>query len=286
VRLKLCIVSKSAFDWQKPFDEDKAKARVRVRGSNSLNDLAGFIIRTHSTPLTGCNAIENLDYMQAAVLIEGMKCARSSLDGPSLELERGRERFWRVGGTKRAGIAARGSKGQSGKAKTQKSLQKRGVYFDEESSHVWLNEGFTTYYESLYTAHKHGREAMLYEFYQRVRMITAIPDDTQAIVRRAYHKPGEMLGYLSYPKAIAVLQIFANAAKGAPGQPAAERAVAELHAGRKPVDDFKNLRREVLDLQKANRDLRKDLDDLKKKLEAAPSNPPPPPKKKLLSGKP
>ena len=35
----------------------------------------------------------------------------------------------------------------------------------------------------------------------------------------------------------------------------------------KPVDDFKNLRQEVLDLQKANRDLRKELDDLKKKLE-------------------
>ena len=34
------------------------------------------------------------------------------------------------------------------------------------------------------------------------------------------------------------------------------------------VDDFKNLRQEVLDLQKQNRELRKDLDDLKKKLEA------------------
>ena len=94
------------------------------------------------------------------------------------------------------------------------------------------------------------------------------------------------LGALGDAKAVAVLQIFANAAKGAPGQPAAERAVAGLRAGRKPVDDFKNLRQEVLDLQKANRDLRKDLDDLKKKLDAAPSTPPPPPKKKLLPGKP
>jgi len=94
------------------------------------------------------------------------------------------------------------------------------------------------------------------------------------------------LGTLGDASAIPVLQTFATAAKGVPEQTAAERAVAELRAGRKPVDDFKNLRQEVLDLQKANRDLRKDLDDLKKKLDAAPSTPPPPPKKKLLPGKP
>jgi hypothetical protein len=34
--------------------------------------------------------------------------------------------------------------------------------------------------------------------------------------------------------------------------------VAVLRAGRKPVDDFKNLRHEVLGLQKANRDLRQE----------------------------
>ncbi len=94
------------------------------------------------------------------------------------------------------------------------------------------------------------------------------------------------LGILGDTKAIAALQTFATAAKGAPEQTAAERAVARLRAGRKPVDDFKNLRQEVLDLQKANRDLRKELDDLKKKLEASPPIPPPPPKKKLLPVKP
>ena len=44
--------------------------------------------------------------------------------------------------------------------------------------------------------------------------------------------------------------------------------MASLRASRKPVDDFKNLRQEVLDLQKENRELRKDMDDLKKKFEA------------------
>jgi HEAT repeat protein len=71
------------------------------------------------------------------------------------------------------------------------------------------------------------------------------------------------LGALGDAQAIAALQTFANAAKGAPGQAAAERAVTDLRAGRKPVDDFKNLRQEFLDLQKTSRDLRKELDDLK-----------------------
>ena len=42
-------------------------------------------------------------------------------------------------------------------------------------------------------------------------------------------------------------------------------------SGRKPVDDLKNLRQELLDLQKANRDLKRDLDDLKKKVQATPA---------------
>jgi aminopeptidase N len=76
------------------------------------------------------------------------------------------------------------------------------------------------------------------------------------------------LGTLGDPKAIAVLQGFVAASKATPQRSAAERAVAELRAGRKPVDDFKNLRQEVLDLQKANRDLQHQLDDLKKKVDA------------------
>ena len=75
------------------------------------------------------------------------------------------------------------------------------------------------------------------------------------------------------PKAVAVLEKFATASKESPERTAAERAVADLRAGRKPVDDFKNLRDEVLDLQKQNRELRKELDDLKKKVEAAEAKP-------------
>ena len=78
----------------------------------------------------------------------------------------------------------------------------------------------------------------------------------------------DALGSLGEPQAIAALNKVATAAKESPERSAAERAVTDLRAARKPVDDFKNLRQEVLDLQKQNRELRKDLDDLKKKLEA------------------
>jgi aminopeptidase N len=78
----------------------------------------------------------------------------------------------------------------------------------------------------------------------------------------------QALGMLGDPRSIAVLQTFADAAKASPQQTVAEKAVADLRAGRKPVDDFKNLRQEVLDLEKANREQSKELADLKKQFES------------------
>ena len=56
------------------------------------------------------------------------------------------------------------------------------------------------------------------------------------------------------------------------------RAWLIIIAGRRVQDgiivDFKNLRQEVMDLQKTNRALRKELDDLKKKVEAKEPAPP------------
>jgi hypothetical protein len=75
-----------------------------------------------------------------------------------------------------------------------------------------------------------------------------------------------------------VLQTFATASKESPESVAAAAAISVLRADRKPVDDFKNLRAEVTDLEKANRTLRKDLDELKKKTEA--QKPVPKPTKK------
>src|ERR1035438_6711178 len=75
-------------------------------------------------------------------------------------------------------------------------------------SHIWLNEGFATYYESLYDGHKHGRDAMLYELYHRARQITGIANDPTPIVRRTYDEPSDMFGYLAYPKGSWVLHML------------------------------------------------------------------------------
>ena len=79
----------------------------------------------------------------------------------------------------------------------------------------------------------------------------------------------ESLGQLGDPKAIAVLEKFAVGGEGTPERKNAEAAIAKLRAARKPVDDFKNLRKEVTDLKKANQDLGKELEELKKRFEAA-----------------
>jgi len=75
-------------------------------------------------------------------------------------------------------------------------------------SHLWLNEGFATFYETLYNAHKHGRDAMLYELHGRAQQITGNTDDLTPIVRRTYQNPDEMFGYLVYPKASWVLHML------------------------------------------------------------------------------
>jgi aminopeptidase N len=75
------------------------------------------------------------------------------------------------------------------------------------------------------------------------------------------------LGHLDDPKAIAVLDTFTGGAKDSPERAAAERAVASLRDAKKPPVELGNLRSEVIKLQNENRQLRKDLDDLKKKLD-------------------
>ena len=76
------------------------------------------------------------------------------------------------------------------------------------------------------------------------------------------------LGQLGDPRAIAVLDKFTGAAEDDPARKAAEQAIEKLRAGRKPVDDFKNLRREVTSLKQSNSKLTKELDDIKKRFDA------------------
>jgi HEAT repeat protein len=81
------------------------------------------------------------------------------------------------------------------------------------------------------------------------------------------------LGTLGDPKAIGVLETFATTSTESPESAAATRAIADLRAGRKPSDDLKSLRQEVLALQKTTRDLRKQLDELKEQSPASTGGP-------------
>ena len=75
-------------------------------------------------------------------------------------------------------------------------------------SHLWLNEGFATYYAVLFDGYKNGRDSMLYGLYGSSRHVTSMPNDTNAIVRRNFREPGELFGYLAYPKGSWVLHML------------------------------------------------------------------------------
>jgi len=77
------------------------------------------------------------------------------------------------------------------------------------------------------------------------------------------------LGTLGDAKALPVLEKFAEAPKESSDRAAAEKAVASLRDSRKTSVELGTLRNELLSLQKENRELRKQFDDLKKKIEAA-----------------
>ncbi|MGD9682521.1 MAG: M1 family aminopeptidase [Candidatus Obscuribacterales bacterium] len=75
------------------------------------------------------------------------------------------------------------------------------------------------------------------------------------------------LGELEEHSAIAMLDTFASAARETPERDSAKRAIARLRSAGKPADNLKDLRDEVIELQKSQRDLKKDLDALKKQLD-------------------
>ena len=75
-------------------------------------------------------------------------------------------------------------------------------------SHVWLNEGFATYYEDLYDGHKNGRDSMLYGLYQTAQWLVRDRTEEKPIVCRQYHDADEQFDYRTYLKGGWVLHML------------------------------------------------------------------------------
>ena len=68
-------------------------------------------------------------------------------------------------------------------------------------SHVWLNEGFATYYALLFAGHQHGRDELLYGLFRDAQRITSQnPSQPRPIVFRYFNEPGEQFDYRAYGK--------------------------------------------------------------------------------------
>jgi aminopeptidase N len=75
-------------------------------------------------------------------------------------------------------------------------------------SHLWLNEGFATYYESLYLEHAYGRDEFLWNMLQKARVVLSQANDLIPIVDRGYDDAEEQFSFRAYPKGAWVLHML------------------------------------------------------------------------------
>ena len=75
-------------------------------------------------------------------------------------------------------------------------------------SHLWLNEGFATYYQKLYDGYKNGRDSMLYELYRSARGVLSDRPTHKPIVNRSYTSAWEQFDYRAYSKGGWVLHML------------------------------------------------------------------------------
>ncbi len=75
-------------------------------------------------------------------------------------------------------------------------------------SHLWLNEGFATYYEKLHDRHQNGRDQMLYNLYNTAAGILRRTEEQRPIVYKEYSDEGEQFDYRNYSKGGWVLHML------------------------------------------------------------------------------
>lgn len=79
----------------------------------------------------------------------------------------------------------------------------------EDWSHLWLNEGFATFYTHLYDEHKLGRDEFLYRLYRDATgRVLSREKDTRPIVWREYKFASEQFDFRAYPKGSWVLHML------------------------------------------------------------------------------
>ncbi|QDU58530.1 M1 family metallopeptidase [Aeoliella mucimassa] len=79
----------------------------------------------------------------------------------------------------------------------------------EDWAHLWLNEGFATYYTHLYAGHKLGRDEMNYGLWRDAKgRVLPQAEDSKPIVFRGYDNPWEQFDYRAYPKGSWVLHML------------------------------------------------------------------------------
>jgi aminopeptidase N len=74
-------------------------------------------------------------------------------------------------------------------------------------SHVWLNEGFATYYDWLHAGHRDGPDETLWHLYSAARGIVG-NSDRRPMVSRDYKSAMDQFGYRAYPKGAWVLHML------------------------------------------------------------------------------